>query len=82
MFWFVLYLIDQVLEIARVHFGFAEADEGALGDALGHRGLADDEDVFGHHLVPYPLLVLYARYGEERGGHSGAVDAVGHIERI
>ena len=60
MFWFVLYLIDQVLEITCVHFGFAEADEGALGDDLGHRGLADDEDVFGNHLVPYPLFLLNA----------------------
>ena len=54
-----LYRFDVKLLVAIGHIELAEAEQGALGDAARHRGVADDIDIVGEDVVPNHLFLLH-----------------------
>ena len=48
----VLDFVDKVVRRPHIGFAAAETEECAACDGLSHRGLANDEDIFGNGFIP------------------------------
>ena len=73
---------DKVCKKFGVDGTCAEAEERAFGYRDGHRGLAQDEDIFGDGHIPKALQGVGREVGLVEAFEACAINLVGDVERI